>query len=179
MTLSQKYHWLDCVSDILADEAVRSMDAFPQHRTGFSCYRHCIWVSQISFRLCGALGWNAREAARGALLHDLYLYNWMDRGLPGLWRHLLDHPAQALENAKARFPLTDREADIIRSHMFPISTVRHHYRESVIVELSDKFCALSETLGLFPRRLDFPQPSGHSAPNAVYPAENRAYFSHP
>ena len=63
--------------------------------------------------------------------------------------------------------------------MFPISTVRHHYRESVIVELSDKFCALSETLGLFPRRLDFPQPSGHSAPNAVYPTENRAYFSHP
>ena len=56
MTLSQKNHWLDCVSDLLADEAVRSMDAFPQHRTGFSCYRHCIWVSQISFRLCGALG---------------------------------------------------------------------------------------------------------------------------
>ena len=32
MTLSQKNHWLDCVSDLLADEAVRSMDAFPQDR---------------------------------------------------------------------------------------------------------------------------------------------------
>lgn len=173
MTLSQKNHWQNCVADLLADEAVQAMDAFPQHRAGFSCYRHCLWVSQISFRLCATLGWNAREAARGALLHDLYLYNWTDRGLSGLWRHLLDHPARALENARARFPLTDREADIIRSHMFPLSTVRHHYRESVIVELSDKFCALAETLGLYPRHLAPPR-----TPPA-YPAENRAYFSHP
>ena len=65
----------------------------------FSCYHHSLLVSYASFVLCRRLGWRAKEAARGALLHDLYLYDWTDRSLHTGRDHLKNHPATALENA--------------------------------------------------------------------------------
>ena len=55
----------------------------------------------------------------------------------------------ALENAKARFPLTWREADIIRSHMFPYTPTKfYRCAESAVVSTVDKLCAAAELLGL-------------------------------
>ena len=143
--------YFDEVSDLLGDAAVQFMRLLPQHRAGVSCYHHCVLVSYFSWRLCRRLGLDARSAARGGLLHDLYLYNWRDKAShPGI-RHGSEHPEVALCNARARFPLTWREADIIRSHMFPYTpTKRYHCLESAVVSTMDKLCAAAELLGLAP-----------------------------
>ncbi len=62
---NEKAPWISCISDLLADEAVQSMRALPQHRPGFSCYHHSLLVSYTAYCLCRRLGWRAREAARG------------------------------------------------------------------------------------------------------------------
>ena len=140
-----------CVWDILDDPAVQSMRLLPQHVAGVSCYHHSVLVSYVSFRLCAMLGLDARAAARGGLLHDLYLYNWRDKSAHPDFFHTLRHPAVALCNARRRFFLTKKEADIIASHMFPL-TITHVYHslEAAVVSTVDKFCAVAELLRLIP-----------------------------
>lgn len=144
-----EHEYLNCVYDLMEHEAVRSMSRLPQHRVGVSCYDHSLLVSYGSWRVCRALGLNSRAAARGGLLHDFYLYNWQDRhSHPGV-RHAFQHPEIALKNARARFFITDTEADIIRSHMFPLTITRpHRTLEAAVVGVMDKLCAAAELLGL-------------------------------
>ena len=144
----EKDAYIVCVEDLLSDAAVQSMRLLPQHSPGVSCYQHSVLVSYVSFRLCRCLGLDARSAARGGLLHDLYLYNW--RGRHSL-RHLFSHPAAALRNAMNRFLLNWKEADIIRSHMFPLTpTKTYHCWEALVVSTADKLCAAAELLHLIP-----------------------------
>lgn len=144
----EKDAYLACVEDLIADRAVQSMRALPQHTAGVSCYRHSVLVSYASFRVCRFFGLDARAAARGGLLHDLYLYNWRSRRS---FRHLFTHPAAALRNAMNRFLLGWKEADIIRSHMFPLTPTRtYHCWESLVVSTMDKLCAAAELLRLIP-----------------------------
>lgn len=146
-----KDDYLQQVSDLMDSTAVQAMRLLPQHVKSVSCYHHCVLVSYSSYRICAALGLDARAAARGGLLHDLFLYNWMDpHSHPGV-NHALDHPAVALNNARARFPLTDKEADIIATHMFPCTITRFYgCVESFIVSTMDKLAAMAELLHLVP-----------------------------
>ena len=139
------------VADLLAHPEVCGMEELPQHAPGVSCLHHSLLVSYFSFRLCRRLGLDARVAARGGLLHDFYLYNWQDKATHPDVSHAFDHPLVALENARARFPLTPKEEDIIATHMFPLALSRpYRYRESLVVSTMDKVCALAELLHLFP-----------------------------
>lgn len=139
------------VEDLMEDTAVQSMRLLPQHADGISCFHHCVLVSYSSYRICSALGLDARAAARGGLLHDLYLYNWQDpRSHPGV-NHAFGHPAEALKNARTRFPISPREADIIATHMFPLTITKvYGCLESLIVSTMDKLCALGELLHMTP-----------------------------
>ena len=62
-----------CIRDLIGSPEVLSMDQIPHHTEGVSCLFHCLFVSYVSFRLCRFfhLDWSA--AARGGLLHDLFL----------------------------------------------------------------------------------------------------------
>lgn len=77
------------------------------------------------------------------LLHDYFLYDWHERDASHSW-HGFTHPGKALGNASADFVLTDRERDIIRKHMFPLTPAIPKYRESVLVCLVDKWCSTIE-----------------------------------
>ena len=63
---------------LLLDPKVKRMKEFPQH-FGTNTLSHSIKVAEASFRLAEKLGWDIdeRELARGALLHDYYLF-WSD-----------------------------------------------------------------------------------------------------
>lgn len=39
---------------------------------------HSINVSYTSYKIAKKFGWNARSTARGALLHDLFYYDWRE-----------------------------------------------------------------------------------------------------
>ncbi|MEG1801535.1 MAG: HDIG domain-containing protein [Oscillospiraceae bacterium] len=136
------------IESIINQPKVQEMGKISQHVQGISCLDHCIFVSYMSFAICKKLGLDANAAARGALLHDLYLCNW-DYTNIGHWERLLIHPKMALENAK-EFGLSSLEKDIISKHMWPV-TLFHVplHRESAVVNLADKACAIAEVCGIY------------------------------
>ena len=100
----------------------------------------------MSYLYCKERGWNAREAARGGLLHDLFLYDWHEHAKQtGEYFHGYTHPRRALENADRLFRLTEREKEIILRHMWPLTVVPPRCREAYVIVMFDKYCTLMET----------------------------------
>ncbi len=137
--------FLSCLEGLENDPTVKEMQAIPQHVKGVSCYDHCLFVSYLSFTMCRILGFDYRAAARAGLLHDLYLQHWEDTDV-GLFERLYIHPEMALKNAAERFDLSEKEADIILKHMWPLTVVPPRYMESLVVSLVDTFCSASDYL---------------------------------
>lgn len=135
------------VADLLADPAVLSMADLPQHSKTCNCLDHSRYVAYLSFLVCRRLKLDFVAAARAGLLHDFYLKNWdeEDIGIQRLWKH----PHYALENASARYALSAKEKDIIVKHMWPLTRPLPRYRESFVVSMVDKFCAILEMTRLY------------------------------
>ena len=132
--------------DILSSEGMRSQRAFPQHG-GVSVYAHSVTVALMCLKLARALRLRVDERAlvRGALLHDYFLYDWHEKDAAHRW-HGFRHPAFALKNAERDFELGDTERDMIAHHMFPLVPFPPRRRESALLCVADKLCALRETL---------------------------------
>ena len=140
----------DNASDILSSDKFQSTRVHVQHGT-IPVHRHCIDVAKHALMLSKALHVhvNEKEMIRGALLHDYFLYDWHDKDKRPEGLHGYRHPGAALKNACKDYELTDREKDIIRSHMWPLTLTKiPHYREAWIVSAADKYCSLLETLKL-------------------------------
>ena len=133
------------IKDLKDDPKVLRMKQYIQHGQ-VSTYDHAMDVARMSYTLARGLRLKVREGelVRGALLHDYFLYDWHDGGHS---LHGLTHPALAARNARGDFHLTEREADVIESHMWPL-TLRHrpHSREAALVCAADKICSLKETI---------------------------------
>jgi len=137
--------YYECVRDLIHQPSVRSMEHFIQH-ADVSCFEHSLFVSYYSFLVCRKLGMDIRSAARGALLHDFFLYDWHEKGdRKGL--HGFTHPKTALDNANRYFELNETEQNIIRTHMWPLGLPVPLYPESWVVWLVDKCCTLAEVAG--------------------------------
>lgn len=134
--------YLNCVKDILTTEQVRSMKQW-KHHFSVTTYDHSLFVSYVAFRLARRFGCDHRVAATMGLLHDLYLYDSHDpTAHPG--NQCFDHPVAALNNARALLELSEKEENIILSHMWPLAKSMPHSKEAVIVNIADKFCATLE-----------------------------------
>lgn len=124
-----------------------------------SVYRHSLIVADISYRLGIACGMRAESIARGALLHDLFFYDWRIEPRPGGRSHGFSHPAIARENAERLFgPLSNLERDIIEHHMWPLTPCPPQSREALLVSLVDKLVATYEYGIALSRRVS-PRPS--------------------
>jgi len=128
------------------DPRTQQMKTFTQHGR-VSTWEHCRDVAALSRKIDRTFHLNSspRELVRGAFLHDYYLYDWHRHDGRLHW-HGFTHPKTAMENADRDFGLTDKEANIIRSHMWPL-TLFHvpRSREAVIVCIADKICSCRET----------------------------------
>ena len=104
-------------------------------------------MSYLSYLFCKKHGLDARAAARGGLLHDLFLYDWhFYRRRKGERLHGFEHPKKALANASALFSLTWKEREIILRHMWPLTITPPRCREAYVIVAYDKYCSLMETL---------------------------------
>jgi uncharacterized protein len=132
----------DCISDLIETKIVQSMDQYIQHGD-ITCLNHCKNVSLRSFKVCKLLNLDYKSAARGALLHDFFLYDWH---IPGshVGLHGFRHSKISLKNAEKHFVLNNKEKDIISSHMWPLTLRPPKYKESFVVTLVDKFCSSKE-----------------------------------
>lgn len=134
----------EIISDIKINNTVLQMTNYRQHYNT-SCYEHCLYVSYYTYLLCKKLHLDYISAARAAMLHDLFLYNWRKKeNRKGF--HAFTHPKCALNNATKLFELNDLEKDMILKHMWPVTFALPKYKESYIITLTDKFSAIMETL---------------------------------
>lgn len=144
---SRRIQFLECIGDLLETPEVQQMRKFSQHGN-VNCFEHSLYVSYMSFLICRFFRLNYASAARGGLLHDLFLYDWRVKGShKGL--HGFTHPRAALEKASGLFELNRLERDIIVKHMWPLTLRFPRYRESYVVNLSDKLCAMAELLHIY------------------------------
>ncbi len=136
------------IYDIIQNQTVQSMKNYKQHYKT-SCYEHCLQVSFISYKFCKKFRLDYKSAARGAMLHDLFLYDWRYRenGRKGL--HAFTHPKTALENAKKIFYLSKKEEDIILKHMWPLTIKMPKYPESYVVSFADKYSTIKESFSYY------------------------------
>ena len=143
--LDKNIEFYTILNDIISNETVKKMKNFRQHYDT-STYDHCFNVSYISYKICKKLKLDYKAAARGAMLHDLFLYDWRtNRNLSRLTRaHAFVHPKIALDNATTLFDLTEKEKDIIVKHMWPATLKFPKYPESFIITFVDKYSAIKE-----------------------------------
>ena len=134
----------EIVKDIMENSSVISLKEHEQHMNT-SRYRHCYEVAYYTYIICKKLGLDYISAARGAMLHDFYFYDWKNKGVEGQKRfHAYRHPRIALNNASENFDLNEVEKDTIIKHMWPLTITFPKYSESYIVTLVDKYCATKE-----------------------------------
>ena len=130
----------------LGDERLLQMKQFIQHGD-VSTYDHCLLVAYYSFLWMRKLHIRCSEdeLIRGALLHDYYLYDWHEKEK---WHrmHGFRHPGFALSNAQRDFELSEKEKEIIRKHMWPLTIIPPTCREAWIVNSADTFISLMETI---------------------------------
>ncbi|MGN1339855.1 MAG: HD domain-containing protein [Oscillospiraceae bacterium] len=143
-SISDVPDYFDCVSDLLRSDAVQQLGEFRHHK-GTTRLQHSLNVSYYNYLICRRFHWDARSAARAGLLHDLFLYDRKEHErVEGEGWHGVGHPKIAFFNAVEMFPLNERESDMIINHMFPITPHLPRYRETWVIQLVDKFCAMCE-----------------------------------
>lgn len=111
-------------------------------------YAHSIAVARAAYEKAAKRGkkYDLRALVRGALLHDYYLYDWHDPNKGFRW-HGFKHHRFALANAERDFDLSEKEKNIIYSHMFPLTFwCLPRSREAWLVSFTDKKIAWRETM---------------------------------
>lgn len=137
--------YMEIVSDILSSEPFKKMDQYIQHGTT-TTMEHCLSVSYVSYNICKRFSLDYRSAARGGLLHDLFLYDWHTHCKEtGNRFHGLTHPKTALQNANKHYNLNLIEQDIILKHMWPLTVIPPKNMEGFVVMYADKYCGFLET----------------------------------
>lgn len=131
--------FVDLTKELLDSDQVRMMGQW-KHHGPVTTLDHSLFVAFSTYRVARALHMDVRSAVRGALLHDLYLYDSHDKTAhPG--NQCFDHPRFAARNAAALTPLTPKERNIILSHMWPLGGVLPRSVEAWTVDLVDTVCA--------------------------------------
>ena len=135
-------------------ERVLRVRTFIQHGK-ITTYDHCFRVAAMSYRINKMFKLKSDEKAliRGAFLHDYFLYDWHKKKVK--FKNLKDffklhgfmHPSYAAANAKRDFGIGEKEENIIRSHMWPLTVTKiPKCREAVIVCIADKLTSATETI---------------------------------
>lgn len=137
---------IECLREMLVCSRLSKMYKFFQHGDT-ECLAHTLAVVYCALGIARHLNIKVskRELIRGGILHDYFLYDWHD-GRPERRIHGFTHPGLALKNAEQDFVLTQRERDIIKKHMFPLTIVPPMYKEAWLICLADKVCAVKESV---------------------------------
>lgn len=136
--------FIQMIDDLLNNDTVKQMKNFRQHYET-SCFDHCLIASYYCYLYGKKFNLDYVSCARAAMLHDLFLYDWRKKQDDRKWLHAFTHPKTAYKNASKLFALNEKEKDIILKHMWPVTIALPKYKESYLLTLVDKYCALNES----------------------------------
>lgn len=142
--IMQDTQFLKIIEDLILNETVQQMRNYRQHYDT-SCFDHCLTASYCCYLICKKYNLDYVSAARAAMLHDLFLYDWRKRQPDRKGLHAFTHGKVACNNACKLFDLNKKEKDIIIKHMWPVTIAFPRSIEGFILTFVDKYCAMSET----------------------------------
>jgi uncharacterized protein len=138
--------YYDCVKDIIGCQQVQELRSITHH-ISTTRFQHCVNVSYYSYMVCRKFNLNARSAARAGLLHDLFYYDrkqYNSEKLKGQASHSKNHAMLACANASEITKISQLERDMIEKHMWPVTRPMPKYKETYIITVIDKYCAILE-----------------------------------
>lgn len=138
------------------EEVVKKESMYFQHGTT-TVYKHSKNVAFYSLYIAQKLEnkfkikFNYDNLIIGAFLHDLFLYDWHEAD-PTHRLHGFTHPLTASINAKRMCNVDEKVANIIRTHMWPLTITKvPTSREAFLVCMADKLMATKEVINNFKR----------------------------
>ena len=143
MKYKDNHDYLLIIDDILNSHEFNKLKNIVHH--GTTRYTHSIRVSYMSFKISKLLKLDYKSVAKAGLLHDFFLSE-VGRSSKSRVLSTFTHPKKASKNAKDHFGITEKEKNIIESHMFPFCLTLPIYSESWMVILSDKIVGMGEFL---------------------------------
>ena len=135
--------YLSIISSLLREPKVISMRQYKQH-FDVNCFDHCLFVSYNTYLICKKHNLDYVSAARAGLLHDMYLYDWRKRENGRKGHHAFTHGKEAEKQAQSITDLNDKEIDIIKNHMWPVTLKLPKYKETFIITYVDKYFGIAE-----------------------------------
>lgn len=139
--LTEDVLYNEIVENILNNEEFNKIKQIEHH--GTTRFEHSLRVSYFSYKISKLLHLDYRETARAGLLHDFFISD-QNRTTKERFLDTFTHPTRAIKTASEHFELSDRELNIIASHMFPTYYILPKYAESWIVVLVDKIVGTYE-----------------------------------
>lgn len=134
-------NYIKIVKDILNNNNFTKIKEHRHH--GNNRLDHSLKVSYYGYKVTKFLGLDYIETARAGLLHDFYIIE-EGASLKEVLLTYLIHSHKSLANAKKYFALSNKEQDIITSHMFPIGLIPPKYMEGWVITILDKIIATHE-----------------------------------
>ena len=134
----------EVIKEIISNENILKMKENKQH-IDIDCFEHCFVVSYYCYTIAEKFKLDKVSAARGAMLHDFFLNKKK--------HHLLTHGKTAYINASREFKLNDIERDMIENHMWPLTIKFPQYKETYLLTIVDKYCAIIEFFYSIHRRI--------------------------
>jgi len=137
--------YVDIVRDIIEHKEFIKTKDIAHH--GMNRFDHSVRVSYYSYKLARLLKLDYQEVARGGLLHDFFLVDNEVITKKEKMATLVNHPKYAEAFASKYFELTEKERDMILTHMFPVAINRvPKYAESWLVNTVDNVVSIGEAL---------------------------------
>ena len=131
--------FLDIANDIIYTPEFQKLKGEKHH--GITRYEHSIRVAKRAYMRSKKKGLDYEKVTRAALLHDFFGAS----DITTKWLKIAyEHPIRAYENASKFCDLSDKESNIIRCHMFPLSKELPKSREAWVVSFADKKVAIYE-----------------------------------
>lgn len=147
--------YLHIIDNILSNKEFKKIENIKHHNT--TRLIHSLKVSYYSYKIAKYLKLDYEEVARGGLLHDFYTdkISECSKIKDKIKLFSIKHPKDAVNNASMQFNLSEKEINIIESHMFPVDYKIPKYAESWIVSLVDKILSFGEFSKKFSCKLTY------------------------
>ncbi len=141
-TKDQEYLFI--IDKIMDNEEFKKIGNIKHHNT--NRLNHSLKVSYYSYKIAKKLKLDYKDVAVGGLLHDFYTekISDCDKVKDKIKLFSTEHPKEAVNNSLEYFSLTDKEINIIETHMFPIDYKIPKYAESWLVSIVDKILSFGE-----------------------------------
>ena len=155
MSLKDKefYRFLRQFSYITSDEEFKMLKTETHH--GSNRYDHSVRVALKVYKLAKRFRLNYVSATRAALLHDFFIRS--ELGDVSDREEFVLHPSVAVENAKRRFNISKKEANIMITHMYPVTKEKPTTKEGWLLTYADKVVSVREYMKYRVLRINSPE----------------------